>query len=247
MIPNWSIARVVAHFIVLAQFSQQSAGRALRGDSLPPSLPGGQRFTPETFRARSTAKQEELSLKSRSELLTLFDASGSDLVDLFRRMAPHNMTRLAWTPAGTWTLAMFVSMRVFELGLHGWDIHAALDSTSTIRPRLLSFLLGLQMHVLKRYFQASPELDGLYRFDLGSVSWMMDISNGKIQHRPMEVDPDSVVRTDVNNFLLLATGRRTAKQLESRGLLNLEGDVQRTEALLKVIVESVDRASFRYT
>src|SRR5438128_1738409 len=119
---GWTNARVVAHLTTAAEFYHQSVSKALRGDILPPSIPGGQRLTADQFRERLVAKQEQLAESPPRKLLGVLDKNGTALVDLFRRIAPHNMTKPAWHPRGTWTIAMFVSSRVFELAMHGWDI-----------------------------------------------------------------------------------------------------------------------------
>src|SRR5207253_2233645 len=100
-------------------------------------------------------------------------------VDLFRRVAPHNMTKPAWSPYGTWTIAMYVSVRVFELALHGWDIHLSIDPSARIRELLQPFLVHFQLQTSKRRFPEDPELDGLYRFELqGSLAWTTRVFNG---------------------------------------------------------------------
>lgn len=232
---GWNIAEVVAHLAVGAQFFHQSVGKALRGDSQPPSLPGGQRITAEAFLARQVAQQEQLAEKPRSQVLAMFDKTGSELVDVLRRVAPHNMTRPAWHPDGTWTIAMFVSMRVFDLGLHGWDIRVALDPSAVVRPQLQPFLVNLQLQFEKRLFKADLEMDGSYRFDIGSQAWTDKVTNGKLEHRPLEPAPDVTVKTDANAFLLLCTGRESLADLQGRGLLRIEGDHDRAARMISAI------------
>ncbi|MDE3077328.1 MAG: maleylpyruvate isomerase family mycothiol-dependent enzyme [Chloroflexota bacterium] len=234
----WTVAQVVAHLALGAQFFQQSIGRALRGDCHPPALPGGQRMTSETFVERLNTRQEELAKKPRSEILAVFDKTGSELVDLLRRVAPHNMTRPAWHPEKTWTIAMFVSMRVFDLAFHGWDIHVALDPAAVIRLQLQPFLLHLQLQFERRLFSGGPELDGVYRFDLGSQAWTTRVFAGKMSHGPLEPGPDAIIKTDANSFLLLSTCRQSMSSLESRGLLKLEGDRERAQGMLAAICRS---------
>src|SRR5437016_1757156 len=65
---GWTIARVVAHLALSGAFHQQSVSKALRGDSLPPSLPGGQRLTAEKFVEQQIAKQEALAAKNRQDI-----------------------------------------------------------------------------------------------------------------------------------------------------------------------------------
>lgn len=233
---GWTNARVVAHLTSGAELSQQSVGKALRGDALPPSIPGGQRLTVEQFRERAAAKQEELAAKPPRELLGLFDQAGTALVDLLRRVAPHNMTKPAWHPRGGWTIAMFVSTRVFELAFHGWDIHVSLDPHARVRELLQPFLVHLQLQLGKRLFAGDPELDGLYRFELqGGLAWTTRVFNGKMDYGPLEPAPDATIRSDANHFLLLTTCRESLAQLEHRGVLKIEGDRDRTEQLLAAI------------
>src|SRR5579883_155244 len=233
---GWTNARVVAHLTVAAEWYAQTVSKALRGDTLPPSIPGGQRLTVEQFRERSAAKQEELAEKPRGELLALFDKNGTALVDVMRRVAPHNMTKPAWHPRGTWTIAMFVSTRVFELALHGWDIRVSLDRHARIRELLQPFLVHLQLQLNKRSFPGDAELDGLYRFELqGGPSWTTRVFNGKLDYGAIEPAPDAIVRMDANHFLLLTTCRESVAGLEQHGLLKIEGDAERAVQLLAAI------------
>lgn len=233
---GWTNARVVAHLTVAAEWYAQSVSKALRGDTLPPSIPGGQRLTAEQFRERSKAKQEDLAEKPRGELLALFDNNGTALVDVLRRVAPHNMTKPAWHPRGTWTIAMFVSTRVCELALHGWDIHVSRDPQAKIREMLQPFLVHLQLQIAKRTFEADADLDGLYRFELqGGMAWTTRIFNGKMDYGPLEPAPDATIKMDINHFLLLTTCRESLTELEQRHLIGIEGDRQRTELLLQAI------------
>jgi|GEM_PF-2395816 uncharacterized protein (TIGR03083 family) len=233
---GWTNARVVAHLTAQAEFYHQSVSKALRGDTLPPSIPGGQRLTVDQFRERLIAKQEALAEKLPRELLAEFDQTGTALVDLFRRVAPHNMTKPAWHPRGTWTIAMFVSKRVFELALHGWDIHISLDPHARVRELLQPFLVHFLLQIGKRSFEENPDLDGLYRFELqGGMAWTTRVFNGKLDYGPLEPAPDATIRTDANHFLLLTTKRETLSQLEQRGLLRIEGDRERSEQLIGAI------------
>ena len=231
---GWTNARVVSHLIAGSELSHQSVSKALRGDTLPPSIPGGQRLTVEQFRERSKAKQEALAEKPRGELLSLFDQRATELVDLFRRVAPYNMTKPAWHPGGQRTIAMYVSTRVFELAFHGWDIHVSLDPHARIRELLQPFLVHFQLQLNKRSFEEDAELDGLYRFELqGGLAWTTRVFNGKVDYGPIEPAPDASIKTDANHFLLLTTCRENMHHLEQHGLLKIEGDRERTEQLLK--------------
>ncbi|MFI5268541.1 MAG: maleylpyruvate isomerase family mycothiol-dependent enzyme [Chloroflexota bacterium] len=237
---GWTNARVVAHLTSSADFYNKSVSKGLRGDTLPPSIPGGQRLTVDQWRARSVARQEELAEKPPRELLASFDQAGTALVDVLRRVAPHNMTKPAWHPRGTWTIAMFVSSRVLELALHGWDVHVSLDPHARIRELLQPFLVHLQLQLAKRSFETNPELDGLYRFELlGSLAWTTRIFNGKMDHGPLEPAPDATIRTDANHFLLLTAGREELPQVEQRGLLRIEGDRERAEQLVRALCRRV--------
>ena len=237
---GWTNARVVAHLTAGAEFYTKTVSKGLRGDTLPPSIPGGQRLTVEQWRSRSAAKQEELAEKPPRELMAAFDQAGTALVDVLRRVAPHNMTKPAWHPRGTQTIAMFVSNRVFELALHGWDVHVSLNPQARIRDLLQPFLVHLQLQLGKRSFEPDVELDGLYRFELlGSLAWTTRVFNGKMDHGPLEPAPDATIKTDANHFLLLTSCREEASQLEHRGLLRIEGDRERADLLLAALCRRV--------
>jgi hypothetical protein len=131
---------------------------------------------------------------------------------------------------------MFVSTRVFELALHGWDIRVTLDRQAKVRELLQPFLVHLQLQLGKRSFPEDPELDGLYRFELqGGPSWTARVFNGKLDYGPIEPAPDAIVRMDANHYLLLTTCRETMASLEQHGLLKFEGDRERAEQLLTAL------------
>src|SRR3989442_930709 len=100
----------------------------------------------------------------------------------------------AWHPRGTWTIAMFVSSRVFELAMHGWDIHVSLDPQARVRDLLQPFLVHFLLQVGKRTFEENPDLDGLYRFELqGGMAWTTRVFNGKMEYGPLEPAPDATI------------------------------------------------------
>lgn len=236
---GWTNARVIAHLTAAAEGIQQHVSKALRGDTLPPSIPGGQRLTAEQYVDRSRKRQEELAEKPRLELLDLFDKNGTALVDLLRRVAPHNMTKPAWSPFGDRTIAMYVSIRIFELGFHGWDIHASLDPNAKIREQLQLFLVHFFLQTGKRSFHGGSELDGVYRFELpGALAWCTRVFNGKMEHGPLEPEPDATIRTDCNHLLLLLTRRESLAPLEQHALLTIEGDRERASQLLEALTRS---------
>jgi uncharacterized protein (TIGR03083 family) len=236
---GWSNARVVAHLTSAAENIHTNIGKAVRGDTLPPSIPGGQRLTPEQYIERSRTRQEELAEKPRMELLDRFDASGTALVDLLRRIPPHNMTKPAWSPFGERTIAMYVSIRIVELAFHGWDIRSSLDANAEIREQLQPFLVHFYLQTGKRSFAGGPELDGVYRFELpGSLAWCTRVFNGKMDHGPLEPEPDATIKTDSHHLLLLLTKRESLPQLEQRALLAVEGDRERAGKLLETLSRS---------
>lgn len=236
---GWTNARVVAHLTVACENIQNNINKALRGDTLPPSIPGGQRLTAEQYIERVRARQDELSEQPRLELLHLFDKHGTALVDVLRRVAPHNMTKPAWSPFGERTVAMYVSIRIFELAFHGWDIHASLDPNAKIREQIQPFLIHFFLQTGKRSFQGGPELDGVYRFELpGALAWCTRVFNSKMDHGPLEPEPDATIRTDGNHLLLLFTKRESLPHLEQRGLLTIEGDHERASGLLAAMSRS---------
>jgi len=233
---GWTNARVIAHLTAGAESFQQSVSKGSRGDCLPPSIPGGQRLTVERFWERLHKREEDLAERPRPELLAEFDKHGMGLVDALRRVSPASMTKPAWHASGKWTIARFVSARVWELAFHGWDVHVALDPGAAIRPALQTFLMHVLLETSKRDFVPNDELDGLYRFELlGSQGWTTRVFNGKMEYGPPEPSPDAIIRTDANHFLLLSTEREHLPQLEHRGLIRIEGDRERTAQLLQAI------------
>ena len=120
---------------------------------------------------------------------------------------------------------MFVTLRMFELALHGWDIRSSLDSRAGMSaeslPQVMEQITNAGPRLVRPAFSvASPSR---YRFDLsGPVSGRHDIvvEDGVARlERGSSAIPGGQVSCEAQTFALLMTGRVTFNSAVSDGRL----------------------------
>jgi uncharacterized protein (TIGR03083 family) len=227
---GWSIARVVAHLSLSAEIYRESVIRALEADAGPPRSQDGRLLTIAEIYPVLISRQEALAAQAPTELVNQFAKSGGQLVDLFASLLPADMMKPAWHPSRTISIGAFVAFRVFELGLHGWDIRASVDPEAVIRRELCAFLLGFVRQAQMQYCRPDPDLDGSCRFVVNDQTWTLRVNQGTLANAPSDIPPEVTIRTDAGTYVLLATKRRSPA--EARAWELVDGDPGRAELLL---------------
>jgi uncharacterized protein (TIGR03083 family) len=227
---GWSNGRVIAHLSLSAEIYRDSILRALKGDVGPPDSPEVRPLTAEEIYAELTRRQEAMTRQAPTDLVDQFAASGGQLVDLFARLSPTDLAQPAWHPSRTITIGTFLAFRVYELGLHGWDVRASVDPDVGIRLELCSFLLNFVRQAQTRNCRPDPDIDGSCRFVVDGQTWVLRVKNASVVEAPPDLEGEVTIRTDGSTYLLLATRRRAPADVRER--ISVEGDRHRAERLI---------------
>jgi len=233
---GWSNAQVLAHLVAGAELYRDSVSRALIGDAGPPIESDGRLMAVEEFPRLLPRRQEALARQPPLELLDWFAILGEQLADLYLRLYPADLNKRAWHPRGIFTIATFVTSRLYEIGFHGWDIHASVDPEADVRPELCAFLLRMVRARQVRNCRPDPNLEGRCRFEVDGRAWTIRVGGGALDVDSSAPTARATIQTDGSTYLLLATARRALADRRDR--VAIEGDRRWAERLL-------DATSFR--
>lgn len=211
---RWTVADVVAHLIGGAQMYREHVSRGLQDDIIPPEgFPPAGDTDPEVLGNLNAHRAIFRRAGFGDRLLSTFQSSNEQLNELLARLGTRDWDKPCYHPAGVIPVRTFVSLRMFELALHGWDMVSRLEREATLsaecRPMLLNLVASSGLNVVQLAVgNASPSR---YRFRLsGDTSGDYDIvvAGGGASLEPAGSEPpDGVLRCDTADFLLLVTGR----------------------------------------
>jgi len=123
----------------------------------------------------------------------------------------------------------FVSLRLQELAVHGWDIRSGLDQTANVSEEALPVLTGRMSRWLNNAFVPGLRLPApvRYRFDISSpVSVQEDVV---VMRESFSIQPVSraaakvTFRCNTGNYIFLIYGRLSPQKGVSSGRLTIEG------------------------
>jgi len=228
---GWTRRHIVAHLEAGADFHENTVLNGLRDVTSPPY--GAADLA--AFRAQRGARMKELLALPPAELVEAFRAEHHAFADLMERLRTGEMVKPCWHRIGIVPAGDFAGMRLYELALHDWDVHAAEEPAAPLRgdllPALARFLPSLQWHFLVN-IPASPPPEGAVRFECpGQEGWGFRTEGGAIL-RADAAPPSALIRGEAEALILMSTGRLKWRDALSAGRVSLGGDQGRAEALL---------------
>jgi uncharacterized protein (TIGR03083 family) len=125
---QWQVQDVVAHLVGVAEFYAGTVTRGLGGETAPPAgrSPAGTgtgASAAEGIAQRSIAARKSLG----DRLLDTFAATGQHLNQVLKALTPAQRPIPCYHPGGMVPAENFIELRLKELGVHEWDIRAALE------------------------------------------------------------------------------------------------------------------------
>ena len=132
---EWTVADVVAHLIGGAEMFTEHISRGLRGDKEPPDgFPDAGEADPKVLGNLNAMRTVFRRAGLGDRLLPTFKATGNQMNQLFAGIRPGDWDQLCYHPAAEFPVRTFLSLRMFELALHGWDITSRLQPEPTSLP-----------------------------------------------------------------------------------------------------------------
>ena len=155
------------------------------------------------------SRRKKLGAKLKSE----FDSTDDQFNRLLAGLGPDDWNQPCYHPMGLLPVSTFVSLRLFELALHGWDIRSSFDPSTHLSDASIPVLIELILEIGDGLLQPPPgEISPVRcRFELeGTVSGSYDIVSGE-GSAAIEVASSAPATarytTDAESFVLLMTGR----------------------------------------
>jgi uncharacterized protein (TIGR03083 family) len=229
---------VVAHLIGVAEFYAGTIARGLQGETSTvggrsPAGTGTGASAAEGIAQRSIAARKSLGEK----LLATFAASSDHLNQTLAALTPAQRQQPCYHPGGIVAAENFIELRLKELGVHEWDIRAALEPEAHLSPASIPAILAtisesIASGSLRWAFWSgpTPATPVRYRFVIaGPGPSKPDVL---IDGQAIRMDaagaaaPDVTFHCDTETYILLVYGRLNLDTALTSGRLRVAGDPQ---------------------
>jgi uncharacterized protein (TIGR03083 family) len=131
---DWSIAELVAHGAFGAAYYAQAIDDALRGTVKPLWSGGG---------AEAHAQQRKLMRSTPAEGVEILQDRCGQLDAVLEQVSDGELSLDAWHMRGPRPVWMYVAMRVYELGLHLWDLQTSIGLPGSLSREVAQPLVDL--------------------------------------------------------------------------------------------------------
>lgn len=226
---HWTVADVVAHLIGGAQVFIEHLQRGLQGEAAAPEgHPAAGEADPAVMGGINTHRTIFRRAGLGDRLLPTFQATNAQLNQLFAGLRPEDWDKPCYHPMGVLSVRTYLSLRLFELVLHGWDISSKLNPPGLLLSGSFPALLDLisTPGLALTQFSVGDAPSGRYRFslnDIASNGYDIVVNNGGAHlEKAAETLAGASLRCGAEDFLLLITGRLNISTAVSGGRLEIE-------------------------
>ena len=227
---GWTVGDVAAHLTQGARTWGEAITRAMAGDFAPP--PGQPPLSPGERGSAATAQRAIDFRQHMGEgaLLHAFADGYQQLHQVLLGLHAEDWDKPCFHRRGVLPTRDYVGIRLQELTIHGWDMHAAFDAAATVSEPSLSVLLGLAQRWLFNTFHPTPSLPApiRYRFDVSDpvpVQQDVLVSQDRFQCEPTTTGrADVTFRCHTGDYILFVYGRLPLDRAVDTGRLGLEGN-----------------------
>ncbi len=231
----WTVADVVGHLTWAADYFMATISNGIKGNQSPVlDWPAPGSLPPAGFADFIAQKAIEARQEFGDGLVSAFFERNSQLQELVSRLTPEELDQPCFSPSAARPARDFVSIRVRELSVHGWDIQSRLETSAGLSEASLPVVLEqvpqwLAGRGLSEYRPPVGRDSARYRLDLaGASSPRFDIlaTRDGCNLEDASGDPDVTLRWDGEATGLLAYGRLRLESALSRGAAPPLGDQQ---------------------
>lgn len=227
---GWTVGDVFAHLAQGAQTWSASLRRALAGDAQPPAgeqtLRPGERGSEATAQRAIVLRQEQ----GTSGLLQAFTEGHARFDEVLRTAQDADWNRPCYHRRGNMSVRNYVTLRLQELAVHGWDIRSAFDNTATLSVPTLPWLVPSVQRWLTHAFRPVPELTGSvrYRFETSeplALQQDMVVGQDGLRLETGATSPaDVTFRCATGDAFLLIYGRLALERARQAGWVEIQGE-----------------------
>ena len=220
---GWTVGDVVGHLTSGAESWAANATRAVAGDADPPP---GQQFL-------ATGERGSHLISARQQmgpnLLSGYTTAHARLRQVLSSLGPEDWDKPCYHRRGPMPLKDYISLRVQELSVHGWDIRSGLDKSAELGEESLPVLVSKVPRWLRTAFLPGQGLPTptRFRFDIsGPVPIKEDLL---VTGDDYQVEPSGGNQADVTfqcntgNYILLIFGRLNLEEALTGGRLAIGG------------------------
>ena len=227
---GWTIADVAAHLTGGAQFYTRIITRGLEGHATPPE------GFPFPFGASAdvmSAANAEMAVSYRKELgdglLAKFRTTNEQMNQTFAGLGLNNWETPCYHPMSVIPARIVLSLRMFELAVHSWDIRSRLEPDAALPQESLAMAMDIVTAVCHYFFKstASGATGGRYRFqltgaDLGDYDLVFGEGPVRLE-KAIVGSADMVFQCGADDFVLLMTRRLALEPAISDQRLIIDG------------------------
>lgn len=226
---QWTVADVVAHLIGGAQVFLEHLQRGLRGEVAPPEgHPAAGEADPAVMGGVNAHRTIFRRVGLGDRRLATFQATNGQLNQLFAGLGSGDWEKPCYHPVGVLSVRTYLSLRLFETVLHGWDIRSKLDQSVHLPSESCQVLLDLisKPGLNLAQFDPGDAPAGRYRFslkDMPNNNYDIVVNNGRAHLETAAEESAGVsLRCGAEDFLLLVAGRLNMSTAVSVGKLEIE-------------------------
>ena len=237
--PDGPASQVMGHITFGGEFFASSVRNGLKGDL---GFPFGAK-TREEFMTMRKDMAIEIGRLDGPTLTDRFEASTTDVIDLFASLDPADYEKMTWHRRRNFPIRRLILSRLNEYLLHEWDIQNK-PSAPLTGPSVAIAARNLLQHC-QLFYELSPAegLSGAFAFDLTDIGyrWATRVEDGKGidmgigEHSADGHLVDATFSATAGDMLLLITGRLPVPQSRADGRLAIEGDEEKAETLLPTL------------
>ena len=229
---GWKVGDVVAHLSAGAESWANSITRAVAGDANPPP---GQEFLGSGVRGSDSIAQAAISARQQmgSNLLDGYTTGYDRLRQVLASLGPEDWDKPCFHRRGQIPIQDFVSLRVQELAVHGWDIRSSRDKSAELWEESLPVLVGKVPRWLRTAFRPGLGLPTpvRFRFDVSEPVPVQEdvLVTGDSFEVETSVErsggnqPDVTFHCNTGSYILLIYGRLDLEGASDTGRLVIEG------------------------
>ena len=234
--PGWKARHAVSHLATGGDFYAHSIRRALEG--LPPEPPYGSNA--KEFLSIRKARGEELMAMPREGMMDAFDASADAVNAALDAVGAGDLGKLGYHPRGLTRLDAWIGLRLVELVAHDWDIRFGDDAAARVVPQgvegMTSFLPASQSRLFGVREKAPFDARFLFRSTEPERAWTLAVAGDGAEESPDASGAhDAAIAADGEAHLLLLFGRAKREAMMAAGRLEIEGDLELADRLLRVL------------
>jgi uncharacterized protein (TIGR03083 family) len=221
-LPTWSVKDILSHIVGTEAFL---LGRGAQHEVEP---------RPHVRNPLGEFNEREVDYRrsrSGAEVLEEFRSVTAERLEVLRGLSDDQLDEMTWTPIGTNTVAVFISVRLFDCWVHEQDIRRAVHIPGHLSGDIPQLCYGMLRRGLpKAVAKGAGAPDGssvvFEVSDLGSDGTTVVGVEGARGHILQEAPgaPSTRLSMDFETFLCLTAGRWDPARTEQRGKLQVDGD-----------------------